>query len=153
VSSVATLGGYTTRTFGTAQAAAFKTGVAIMASVITPVAASDVTITSVTDATAAGRHLLAGSVNVSFSVATTPANAGALSTAIGATFSSSSTLLSVLQNAGLKDVTSVLLDAPTTGATQPVATTSLPNTSGAFTAAARAAITAALLLAMPMLLA
>ena len=151
MSSVATLGGYTTRTFGTAQAAAFKTGVAIMASVITPVAASDVTITSVTDATAAGRHLLAGSVNVSFSVATTPADAGALSTAFGATFSSSSTL-SVLQNAGLKDVTSVLLDAPTTGATQPVATTSLPNTSGAFTAAARAAITAALLLAMPMLL-
>jgi hypothetical protein len=123
VTSVAQLTGYTTATFGTAQAAAFAMAMAAQLSVL----ANAVTITGVT--TAPGRrHLAAGSVNVAFSVATTAGGLQALTASVQAARSGSASTLAALKSAGLTACTSVSLVAPASSTAPPVPTSSLPVT-------------------------
>ena len=114
ISAVVTLGGYSVSTFLAPQAAAFSAAVATDAGV----AASAVTVTSVTAVAAAGRHLLQSSVSVGFTVKTTASNAVAVSGAIANGMTAAQ-----LQAAGLSAATgATVTTAPTTAqsATAPV---------------------------------
>ena len=125
IAAAVTLSGYTTATFGTAQAAAFTSVVATYIGV----PASAITITSVTAAAAAGRHLLQSGVTVSLTVTTTTAGAGVYAPVLSS-FGSASNAASLLQAAGLTACTAVaLVGTVGTTATAPTAATSLPTTS------------------------
>jgi hypothetical protein len=123
MSSTATLGGYTSSTFRTAEVAAFKTAMAALLSV----RLTDITVTAVTTATVPGRHLQATGVSVAFTVAT--ANATSLVSAVQTAASSSAVTLAAMQRAGLSACTSASMAALTQGSVvTPVATTSLSTT-------------------------
>jgi hypothetical protein len=123
VSSTATLGGYTSSTFSTAEVAAFKTAMAALLSVRLSV----ITVTAVTTATVPGRHLQATGVSVAFTVAT--ANATSLVSAVQTATSSSAVTLAAMQRAGLSACTSASVAALTQGSVvTPVATTLLSTT-------------------------
>ena len=103
ISGAQTLGGYTAATFGTAQAAAFKTALASA----TGVTAANVFITAVANAAPTGRHLSQSGVTVSYTlllpVSASIATATAAVTAISA---------ATLQSAGLTACTSVTVTTP-----------------------------------------
>jgi len=98
VAAVATLGGYTSLTFGSNEGSAFVAGMAAQLST-TPNA---VTITSVSDVVVSTRHLLAAGVAIAFSVQTTVASQAALHAAMAAPLSAAA-----FQSAGLTAVTSI----------------------------------------------
>ena len=126
VAAVVTLSGYTTSTFGTAQANAFK--LAVAGGIQMP--ASSITITSVLSASL-GRHLLQSGVNVAFTVTVAMSSVSeAAMTAALSSLPSSPSALSTLQSAGLTACTGVAL-VGTPGATTTVptdATSYLPVT-------------------------
>ena len=131
ITSAVTLAGYTTTTFGTAQAAGFKSAWAMYLSVST----SSIVITGVSNA-AAGRHLLQTGVTVSFAV--TAASASAATTIATALTTYPASFQSTL-TASLPLATSlpVVAMAPTTGSTVPADTTSsLPVTTTPMASAA-----------------
>jgi len=120
-----TLSGYTASTFGTAQAAAYKSVLATAAGVTS----GSVYITSVTNAAAAasGRHLRQTSVTVGYSILVpSSSNVAAAISNIGAITPTS------LQSAGLTACTSVAVDtspSQATAVTTPTdVTTTLTNT-------------------------
>jgi len=130
VAATATLDGYTTATFGTAETAQFSRAMASSLGV----AASSVTVTGVSAAPApAGRRLLSGVV-VAFTVATTVSSSATLTTALAAPLSATT-----FQAAGLTQVTTVAAAPAASTATPPtpIVAASLPQTgSGAAPASA-----------------
>jgi hypothetical protein len=115
VSAIATLTGYTSATFGSIEFAAFDTAMATQLSV--PVSA--VIITSVTDAVVSGRHLLATSIVVAYSVQTTVAGLATMRTAMAAPLS-----VAAFQSAGLTSVSAI----SATVSSAPTSTTPSPST-------------------------
>jgi hypothetical protein len=110
VTSVATLGGYDVTSFGAAQAAAFKAGLATTLGVT----ASAVTITAVTAAGTAGRKRAlqaAAGVTVAFAVTTTSSNAA--SATAGLNGLSGAAGVTTLKAAGLASLSSVAVTPPT----------------------------------------
>jgi hypothetical protein len=155
VSDVVSLAGVTAVSFGASQATQFRTVMA--AQLGNGVAATDITITSVTaDIAAVGRRsrsLLTAGVNVAFTVATSSsATAAAVSSAITSTTSNSAAFTSALQAGGLTAVSGVALStAPTTtvsAAAPPSAPGLAPVGSAASHGAPRAVATASILLAL-----
>ena len=118
-----TLSGYTASTFGTAQAAAFKSVLATSAGVTF----SSVYITSVTNAAGSGRHLLQASVTVGYSILV-PATANVTAAISSITAITTSSLVS----AGLTSCTGVAVaTAPSQAAATTIptdVTTTLTNT-------------------------
>jgi hypothetical protein len=116
------LTGYTNVTFGTTQAAQFKTLIANATN-------APVAITSVvnTPAAAAGRRLLSSSVSVSFTVTTTT---GAAATAILAILNAPFPVLANVTAAGLLSCTGIVngVAVVSSSSVAPVAITGLPVT-------------------------
>ena len=115
ISAVVALAGYTVATFQAPQAQAFATAVAADVGV----AASAVTITSVTAPPATGRHLLQSSVLVAFTVATTVSNSVAVSAAVANGMTAAQLTTAGLSSATGVTVTSAPVTAPS--ATPPAA--------------------------------
>ena len=121
ISGAHTLSGYTASTFGTAEAAAFKSVLAASAGVTS----SSVYITSVANAAGSGRHLLQASVTVGYSILVpATANVTAAISSISAITASS------LVSAGLTSCTGV---AVATAPSQAAATTIPTDVSTALT--------------------
>lgn len=144
VNLAATLSGYTVTTFTAAHQTAFVSGVALALNV-NP---SAVTITSVTAAASAGRHLSQSGVTVAFTVLTTSAPmatstllASALPTAFTSSFTAAA--LPVPAVSGISAVAPPPL--PTLALSTPTPTTSAGFKAGAVLAAVLAAATALLL--------
>jgi hypothetical protein len=152
VTSAVTLSGYTVATFGTAQAAAFKS---IWASYLN-VPTTAVVITNVANAAGSGRHLSTTGVQVTFAV--TLLSASAATAAVTALTTYPASALATIQ-AGLPLVTSapVVATLPTTGSTVPpdvssgLGNTTPPPSSSAATVAAGKAATALLAGALALL--
>ena len=130
VSAALTVSGYSTSTFGTAQASAFASAIATGLSV----SASAITITSVTAAASSGRRLTQTGVTVAFSVQTTGSASSALVSSISTL--TNTVTASSLQAAGLTACTGISIASQgSVGTTTPTATTALPNTGSCNTAA------------------
>ena len=130
VSAALTVSGYSTSTFGTAQASIFTSVIATGLSV----SASAITITSVTTAASPGRRLTQTGVTVAFSIQTT----GSASTALVSSISTLTNTVTTtsLQVAGLTACTGISIASQgSVGTTTPTATTALPNTGSCNTAA------------------